>query len=186
MKASVYIATSLDGFIARENGALDWLPGADGGGGDGPGDGPGDSEDYGYHAFMATVDAIVMGRHTYETVRGFGDWPYDMPVVVLSSRPVDIPTELKQSVEAMAGAPKEVFYRLADRGFEHLYVDGGATIQRFLRAGLIGRLTVTRVPVLLGSGIPLFGPLDRDIHLRHVETKSYASGLVQSIYDTAV
>ena len=181
MEASVYIATSLDGFIARENGALDWLPGADGSGGNGPGK----SEDYGYSAFMATVDAIVMGRNTYEAVLGFGDWPYHLPVVVLSSRQVDVPAPLKQSVEAMAGSPQDVFDRLAERGFEHLYIDGGATIQRFLRAGLIRRLIVTRVPVLLGSGIPLFGPLDSDIHLRHVETQSFASGMVQSVYDVS-
>lgn len=179
MKASVYIATSLDGFIARENGALDWLPGADGGGGNGPAE----SEDYGYSAFMATVDAIVMGRHTYEAVLGFGDWPYEKPVVVLSSRQMDVPAILTQSVEAMAGSPQDVFDRLAERGFEHLYIDGGATIQRFLRARLIQRLIVTRVPVLLGSGIPLFGPLDGDIQLRHVETKSFVTGMVQSVYD---
>lgn len=173
MKASVYIATSLDGFIARPDGELDWL-----GGGNGSG------EDYGYQAFMDTVDVLVMGRHTYEKVLTFGAWPYDSKrVVVLSSRPLVIPEHLSPSVEAMSCSPEELVQRLAERGAEHLYVDGGRTIQRFLAAGLIQRLIITRVPVLIGAGIPLFGQLPRDIRLRHAETRSYATGLVQSEYE---
>lgn len=174
MRASVYIATSLDGFIAREDGGLDWLPGADGGGA---------GEDYGYQAFMASVDVIVMGRRTYEQVLTFGDWPYQVPVAVLSSRPLEVPAALAKAVEWMSGSPGEIVERLARRGAEHLYVDGGVTIQRFLRAGLIQRLIVTRIPVLIGSGVPLFGPLEKDIALRHVETRSYSSGFVQSEYE---
>ncbi len=179
MKASVYIATSLDGFIARADGSLDWLPGADGNGG------AGDGEDYGYTAFMETVDAIVMGRHTYEQVLTFGDWPYQVPVVVLGSRRVDIPAGLSDRVAWMSGSPSEIVETLAQRGTGHLYIDGGATIQRFMRAGLIQRLIITRVPVLLGSGIPLFGPLETDIQLRHIETRHYATGFVQSEYEVA-
>ena len=174
MKASVYIATSLDGFIARQDGALDWLPGADGGG---------DGEDYGYQAFMATVDVLVMGRNTYEQVLSFGDWPYRVPVVVLSSRLLEIPAEIRERVEWMSGSPNEVVSALAQRGAKHLYIDGGVTIQRFLRAGLIQRLIITRVPVLIGSGLPLFGPLEQDLRLRHVATQGFASGLVQSEYE---
>jgi dihydrofolate reductase len=179
MKASVYIATSLDGFIARTNGGLDWLPG-------GEGEGAGD-EDYGYREFMDSVDYLVMGRNTYEVVLGFGgEWSYgEKPVVVLSSRPVDIPDYIADTVERMFGPPGDVARRLAERGASHLYVDGGRTIQGFLTAGLIQQLIITRVPVLIGDGIPLFGSLPHDIQLRHIETRSFASGLVQSRYEIA-
>lgn len=176
MKTSAYIATSLDGFIARQNRALDWLPHADE---------SGDGEDYGYHAFMETVDALVMGRHSYETVLTFGDWPYEVPAVVLSSRPVDVPASIRRTVEWMSCPPGEVVEKLALRGARHLYIDGGVTVQRFLHAGLIQRLIITRVPVLIGSGIPLFGPLENDIKLQHLKTRSFATGLVQSEYEIA-
>lgn len=170
MKASVFIATSLDGFIARQDGALDWLP-ADGG------------EPHGYNEFMATVDALVIGRKTFETVLTFAEWPYGKkPVVVLSSRPADLVWPAGAVCDAMSGTPHEVVARLSQRGMKHLYIDGGVTIQRFLEAGLIQRLIITRIPVLLGSGIPLFGSVSRDIRLEHVATRSYQSGLVQSEY----
>jgi dihydrofolate reductase len=169
MNASVFIATSLDGFIARSNGDLDWLP-------------PGGGEPHGYDEFMATVDALVIGRKTLETVLGFEAWPYGQkPVFVLSTRTL-APTPLGAVVERMSGDPADIVSRLAARGIRHAYVDGGITIQRFLQAGLIQRLIITRVPILLGAGIPLFGPLERDIVLRHVATRQYASGLVQSEY----
>ena len=172
IRCSVFIAASLDGFIARENGDVDWLSGFDGAEA---------GEDYGYRAFMETVDALVMGRGTHDTVRTFGAWPYgETPVVVLTSRPVDLPAGAP--VEAMAGAPAEIVERLAARGARHLYVDGGKTIQAFLEAGLIQRLILTRIPMLIGTGIPLFGPLSRDVRLRHVETRTFDSGLVQSTY----
>ncbi len=170
MKATVYIAASVDGFIAREDGGIDWLPEV------------GD-EDYGYGEFMDSVDAMVMGRNTFELALSFGSWPYgEMPVVVLSSRRLEIPSGISGTVEAMSGPPREVVRRLAERGFGHLYVDGGKTIQGFLREGLIGRLIITRVPVLLGAGIPLFGPLPQDVRLRHVRTRQFENGLVQSEY----
>lgn len=184
MKCSVYIATSLDGFIAREDGALDWLPQ------------PGEEEigeageehalgdDHGFYAFMASVDALVMGRNTYETVRSFGgEWPYgEKPVIVLSSRPVDIPQRLAKTVEASASPPAPLVAELAARGMTHLYIDGGRTIQSFLNAGLIDQLIITRVPVLIGRGIPLFGPLVKDITLRHIDTNVLPGGMVQSRY----
>lgn len=169
MKASVFIATSIDGFIAREDGALDWLPGDD-------------VEDHGYTEFMATVDAIVMGRNTFETVLGFGAWPFKTPVVVLSSRASELVAPEGAACEMMSGTPHEVVARLAERGMKHLYVDGGVTVQRFLEAGLIRRMIITRIPVLIGSGIPLFGPLSRDVTLQHVSTRSFKSGLVQTEY----
>jgi dihydrofolate reductase len=169
VKASVFIGTSLDGFIARADGALDFLP-------------PGDGEPHGYDEFMATVDALVMGRKTFETVLTFDAWPYgEKPVVVLSTRPL-APVPRGATAERMSGPPADIVSALAARGIRHIYVDGGITIQRFLQAGLIQRLIITRVPVLIGAGIPLFGALQRDIVLRHVETRQYASGLVQSEY----
>ena len=185
MKASVYIATSLDGFIARKDGDIGWLTGdSEGGGEEVNQEDQGQGEDYGYKAFMDSVDALVMGRNSYEKVRSFGGWAYgDKPVVVLSRRPIEIPERLSKTVEAMSGAPEEVVARLSKRGMKHLYIDGGVTIQRFLRAGLIQRLIITRIPTLIGAGIPLFGPLDEDIKLRHVRTQSYPSGFVQSEYE---
>jgi len=169
VKASVFVGTSLDGFIARANGDLDFL---EAGGG----------EPHGYDEFIATVDALVIGRKTFETVLTFGSWPYgNKPVVVLSTRPL-APTPPGAMVERMSGAPADIVSQLAARGIGHIYVDGGITIQRFLEAGLIHRLIITRVPVLIGGGISLFGAVPRDIPLKHVATRHYASGLVQSEY----
>ena len=184
MKASVYIATSLDGFIAREDGDLDWLEGSGEEVAKEVSEDESQGEDYGYRAFMDSVDALVMGRNTFEKVLSLGPWGYgDKPVFVLSSRPLEIPDHLSQTVEAMSGSPEEVVARLSERGMTHLYIDGGVTVQRFLRARLIQRLVITRMPVLIGTGIPLFGPLGEDIKLRHVRTQSYPSGFVQSEYE---
>lgn len=173
MSVSVFVGTSVDGFIARLNGSFDFLP--EGGG-----------EPHGYTEFIASIDAIVMGRKTFETVLPLPEWPYaDKRVVVLSSRPLDFSAVRGGVVEQMAGPPAEIVSQLAERGVHHLYIDGGITVQRFLRAGLIERLIITRVPVLIGEGIPLFGALPRDIRLRHVATRHYASGLVQSEYQVA-
>ena len=169
MKASVFIGTSVDGFIARADGELDFLP-------------PGGGEPHGYDEFMATVDALVIGRKTFETVLAMGNWPYgEKPVIVLSTRPL-APAPPGALVERMSGDPAAIVAKLEARGVRHVYVDGGVTIQRFLQAGLIQHLTITRVPVLIGAGIPLFGALQRDIVLRHVRTRQFASGLVQSEY----
>jgi len=173
MKVSVFIGTSVDGFIARSNGALDFLP-------------PGGGEPHGYTEFMASVDALVIGRKTFETVLAFPEWPYgDRRVVVLSSRPVDFSKVRGGQVEQMAGTPAEIVAKLAAAGVHHIYVDGGITVQGFLRAGQVQRLIITRVPVLIGDGIPLFGSLPHDVRLQHVATRHYASGLVQSEYRVA-
>ena len=175
MTASVFVGTSLDGFIARLDGSFDFLP-ADGG------------EAHGYDEFMAGIDAIVMGRNTFETVLTLGAWPYDgKRVVVLSSRPLgsnlaDLSAASGAVVEQMAGPPAQIVAQLAAGGAQHLYIDGGITIQQFLRAGLIQRLIVTRVPVLIGEGIPLFGSLPHDVRLSHTMTRHYPSGLVSSEY----
>jgi dihydrofolate reductase len=170
LKASVFIGVSLDGFIARPDGALDWLDHAG-------------NVDHGYEAFIATVDALVMGRHTYETVLGFDSWPFGSKAVyVLSSAPLK-PAPSGAAVHHLAGEPLAVAAELRAHGVQHAYIDGGATIQAFLRAGLIQRLIVNRLPILIGQGIPLFGPLERDVILRHVRTGTYETGLVQTEYE---
>ncbi len=169
MTVTVFVGVSVDGFMARPDGALDWLP--EGGG-----------EPHGYAEFIASVDALVIGRNTFEIVLAFETWPYaDKRVVVLSSGPLDL-SWVPGTVERMTGEPGDIVARLAADGAQHLYIDGGITIQRFLRAGLVDRLIVTRVPVLIGEGIPLFGSLPHDIRLDHVATRAYPSGLVQSEY----
>ena len=169
MLASVFVGTSLDGFLARLDGSFDFLS-------------HGGEVEHGYEAFFASVDALVIGRGTFETVLAFDTWPYgDKRVVVLSSRPLDL-SNVKGPVEQMSGDPREIVAKLDAQGVKHAYIDGGVTIQRFLRAGLIQRLVISRVPILIGSGRPLFGALDADVKLRHVATRSYPTGLVQSEY----
>jgi dihydrofolate reductase len=170
IKASVFIGVSVDGFIARPNGALDFLP-------------QGGGEPHGFDEFMATIDTLVIGRRTFETVLAYPKWPYgDKRVVVLSTGALDFSSVQGGRVEQMSGDPAQIAAKLASSGTRSAYVDGGVTIQRFLRAGLIQRLIITRVPVLIGQGIPLFSNLPRDVRLRHVATQAYASGLVKSEY----
>ncbi|HST07778.1 MAG TPA: dihydrofolate reductase family protein, partial [Gemmatimonadaceae bacterium] len=138
-------------------------------------------EKHGYDEFIATVDALVMGRNSFETALSFGSWPYDKPVFVLSSRSLP-PIPPGAVVEHLSGEPTDIVANLSGRGIKHIYVDGGITIQRFLEAGLIDRLIITTVPVLIGTGIPLFGPVARDISLSHVATRQFPSGFVQSEY----
>jgi dihydrofolate reductase len=180
VKASVYIATTLDGFIARPNGDLDWLPGSQ----------EGESqnnetiaEEYGYQELMDSVDTLVMGRHTYETVLSFGQWSYGTKrVVVLSSTLSQKSDERPKTVEVRSGSPAELIKTLAATGAKHLYIDGGKTIQGFLNAGFIQEIIITRIPILIGKGIRLFGPLNKDVKLQHIETCSYDNGIVQSKY----
>lgn len=177
IKCSVFIGTSLDGFIARKNGEIDWLTG------DGQTTG---SEDYGYQEFFASVDTLVMGRNTYELALTFPEWPYaGKKVVVLSSSSPPIPDKLAEDVTLMSGSPAELMPRLLEKGARHVYVDGGKTIQGFLNAGLIDELTITRLPILIGEGVPLFGPLPHDLKLEHLQTKVYENGFVQSKYRVA-
>ena len=169
MKTSVFCGVSVDGFLARLDGRFDFLEHAG-------------KEPHGYEEFIATVDVLVWGRNTYEVVLGFGgEWPFKNQVIVLSSGEIK-PAPAGAAVEHMSGDPAEIFDALEARGFQHAYIDGGITVQRFLAAGLIHRLIVTRVPVLIGEGIPLFGPLPKDVLLEHVRTQHYPSGLVQTEY----
>lgn len=168
----VYIATSLDGFIATRDGGLDWLDEI-------PNPEP---NDYGYAEFIAGIDAIVMGRHTFETVAAFGIWPYTVPVIVLSSTLSTVPQELAGKAEIISQDPPELVRRLNEQGYRNLYIDGGKTIQRFLKADLIDEIVITWVPVLLGEGIPLFGQLTKRRKLSHRATETFGNGLVQSHY----
>jgi len=173
MRASVFIATTTDGFIARKNGGLDWLTGAD----------PGD-EDYGFEDFMASVDALVMGRNTFDFVLRAGGWAYgEKPVFVLTNRRLELPPGFAGRVEPLAMSPVGVAGELDGRGIEHVYVDGAETIQAFLRSGLVRRMIITRLPLLIGSGIPLFGDLDTDVDLRLVRSTAYGNGWVQLEYE---
>jgi len=170
MKLSVFVGTSLDGFIARRNGEYDFLP-ADGG------------EPHGYDEFMSSVDTIVIGRNTFEVVAKLPSWPYQgKRIIVLSHRPLKF-SEINVPVGQMSGEPAQIVQSLSAAGAKHVYVDGGLTIQEFLRAGQIHDLTITHVPVLIGDGVPLFGCVPKDIKLRHISTRQYKSGLVTSQYE---
>ena len=178
-KVSVFIATSLDGFIARKDGNLDWLDEANKAAPSG--------EDCGYHAFMASVDILVMGRHSFEKVLSFGQWPYEAkPVLVLSSKKIEMPERLPATVSSSSETPEALVQRLSTLGVKHIYIDGGVTIQRFLEAKLVDELTLTLVPVLLGEGKPLFGGNREDLVLKHLETKTFEFGYVQLKYRVGV
>lgn len=174
-KVSVYIATSLDGYIARKDGALDWLEPADQ-------TNPAD-EDYGYKAFFNSVDCLILGSHSFEKVLTFPSWPYeDKRVIVLSSRSLRIPAPLTAKVKPSNLDPQTLLKKLHDEGIKHVYIDGGKLIQSFLKAGLVDELTLTLIPVLLGSGIPLFGTLTKDIALNLQNSAAFPSGFVQNHY----
>lgn len=174
-RRSVFIATSLDGFISRTDGRIDWLneanallpPG----------------EDCGFAEFFSTVDALVMGRNTFEQVLSFPEWPYgSTPVIVLSHSLRSLPAPVPATVSLSAEPPATLVKRLSAEGLGHLYIDGGRTIQSFLVANLVDEMTITVIPVLLGSGKPLFGSLQRDVNLQLLTSRAYDFGFVQSKY----
>lgn len=170
MSNKVYIASSLDGYIADKNGGVDWLPSPNG------------KDDFGYGKFMDSIDALVMGRNTFQTVLSFdGEWFYTKKVFVISNTLKTIPENLKDKVELIQGTPKELVSKLNDKGYNNLYIDGSKTIQGFLKDDLIDELTITTVPVLLGGGVSLFGSLETQINFKHKETK-VLDGMVQSFY----
>lgn len=171
--AHVFIAASLDGYIAREDGDIAWLTpnGAE-------------AEDHGFNRFYAAVDGIIMGRATWEKVCTFGDWPFDKPVIVLSRRltEADVPPDQIGKVRIWSCSPREALERVGAQAWSRAYVDGGQLIQSFLREGLISDIVLTRIPLLLGRGLPLFGVLGQALPLQHLGTQSFPSGLVQSHY----
>lgn len=172
--SEVFIATSLDGFIARKDGDIRWLvelPVPEG-------------EDFGYSAFMTGIGAMVMGRASFEKALSFADWPYPVPVVVLSRSPgaVTVPEALRGRVRASAATPREVLADLGRQGARRVYVDGGQVIRAFLAERLIRRIILTRVPVLLGDGLALFGHGAGDIGARLVAARHWENGFVQQEY----
>ncbi|MEX0719418.1 MAG: dihydrofolate reductase family protein [Balneolaceae bacterium] len=175
MKCSVYIAISIDGFIAKPDGGIEWL--------NRPEYSASEMKGLSYNDFISTVDALVMGRHSFEKVLSFSSWPYEgTMVIVLSSTDVEIPEYLKGKVRRESGAPEKIVSTLEAKGKKHLYIDGGITIQRFLKAKLIDELTITEIPILLGSGIPLFGNEGDEQPLELIEAFVSENGFVQERY----
>ncbi len=171
MACYVFIATSLDGFIATSDGGVRWL------------DAYTDPDnDYGYEAFIAGIDAVVMGRKTFETALSFDAWPYAKPVFVVSTTLHAVPDRLEGQVEIINDTPLRIVETLANRGLPNLYIDGGVTIRHFLNADLIDGMFLSRVPLLLGEGVPLFDGSGREMQFAHVGTESFASGIVKSHY----
>jgi dihydrofolate reductase len=176
IKCSVYIATSVDGFIAKPGGDIDWLVR------------PEFAEEkikgLSYKAFISTIDALVMGRNTYEKALSFTAWPYEgTEVVVLTSKGTIIPDHLRGKVRIESGPPEQIVSTLASEGKGHLYIDGGITIQRFLKARLINDITITRIPILLGEGIPLFGTIGVEQPLRLIDAVASDNGVIQVRYE---
>ena len=175
MKISVYIATSLDGFIARKDSKIDWLMEADDSDG---------SDDFGFKEFFDSTDCLVMGRNTMDVVLSFGEWPYgDKRVVVLSKTLTEAPSALDAKVELFHGSIEELVKQLDSQGHKHLYIDGGKTIQSFIDAELVTDMTITKIPVIIGEGLPLFSKTKHDIKLKHIETRLHGCGFVKSIYE---
>jgi dihydrofolate reductase len=170
MKTIVYIGTSLDGFIARKDGDLDWLVKFEK-----PVKGD-------YRKFMSKIDAVVIGRGTFEKVLTFSSWPYEKNVYVLSTRLKRLPIKLRGKATVLSMKPRALLKYLSNEGFSNIYVDGGKVIQTFLKEDCIDELIITKAPVLIGSGIPLFGDLGHDLPFKHVRTKIYSNGLVKSHY----
>jgi dihydrofolate reductase len=172
MSNIVYIATSIDGYIAKKDGGLDWLnevPNPDG-------------SDFGFGDFMDSIDAIIMGRNTFEIVLSFGEWPYTKPVFVLSNTLKNVPANLKDKAEVLTGTPNSIIKEMHSRKFFNLYIDGGKTIQEFLKQDLIDEMIITRIPRILGEGIPLFGKSTKEQKFEHIKTEIFNNSLVKSHY----
>lgn len=167
MKISVYIATSLDGYIAQADGGLDWLERT-----------PTPGEDFGFKEFMDNVDVLVMGRHTYEVVSGFDNWPYQKRVIVLSHT---LDSVIKEA-ELFSGQIDDLLKQLENDGIKHIYLDGGITISKFLEQGLVDEMIITVIPIILGKGIPLFNPMSKERSCQLLSAKPYPSGLLQLHY----
>lgn len=170
----VYVAASVDGFIARADGDVEWLQR--------PEYSVEAMKGLSYEQFITDIDAVVMGRNTFEKVLGFGEWAYNIPVVVLTSRSLDIPDRLKGKVSSDAGTPEAIIKRLTQKKLTRLYIDGGLTIQAFLLADCIDELIITRIPVLLGSGLPLFSMAGAERPLKLLNAVASKNGFVQERY----
>ena len=171
MKTSVYIGTSLDGFIAKKDGNIDWLTQyAD------------NNAIHAYEEFMNRIDAIVIGRGTFEKILSFSSWPYEKKAFVLSTSLKQLPDTLREKAVLLSMKPKELLTYLSGMGFSSIYVDGGKVIQGFLEEDLIDDLVISKVPLLIGNGIPLFGFLGADLQFKHIRTEVQSNGLVRSYY----
>jgi len=173
MNNIVYIATSIDGYIADKDGNIDWLYIVEN---------P-DKDDLGWSEFIKNIDAIVMGKNTFEKILSFNmGWHYQKPVFILSNSMKEIPEGFTDKIEIISGTPQEVTELLHNKGFNNIYVDGGTTVQQFLKEDLIEELIITKIPILLGGGIPLFKELDNQMVFELVETKIMINHLVQIKY----
>ena len=172
MKTIVYIGTSLDGFIARKDGDIDWLTRF-----------ANDEAIHAYEKFMSGIDAIVIGRGTFEKVLTFSSWPYTKKVFVLSTSIKEVPDSVKEKAVILSMKPKDLLLYLSGIGILNIYIDGGIVIQDFLKEDLVDELIIAKAPVLIGSGIPLFGYLDFDLQFRHIRTEVQTNGLVRSYYE---
>jgi dihydrofolate reductase len=172
MKTTVYVGTSLDGFLARKDGDIGWLMQFNN-----------EEVHQSYNDFIKNIDAIVIGRGTFETVLDFPEWPYNRKVFVLSTTIKEIPSRLKDKATVLSMKPFELLTYLSKQGFSNLYIDGGNVIQSFLKEDLIDELIITQVPILIGTGISLFGDLEKDIQLTHRKTEVYSNGLVKNYYE---
>lgn len=170
-KNSVFIGTSIDGFIADKNGKLDWLemiPNPEG-------------DDMGYVEFSRDIDALVMGRTTFETILGFDvNWPYDKPVFVLSTTLEEIPESHKTKAFLVKGTLTEILSQIQEKGFKRLYIDGGTTIQSFLREDLIDEMVISTIPVLLGGGSSLFADLPKHLEFELVKSTTFLNQITQN------
>jgi dihydrofolate reductase len=172
LKVMVYIGTSLDGFIARKDGGIDWLTQF-----------ANDEAIHAYEEFISSIDAIVIGRNTFEKVLTFPSWPYDRKVFVLSNSIKQVPDELKEKVTVLSIDPHRLLSYLSSLGFSSIYIDGGKVIQDFLKEALVDQLIISKVPILIGNGIQLFGQLNTDLTFKHIQTQVQSNGLVRSYYD---
>ena len=172
----VFLGMSVDGFIARLDGDIAWLTG---GADENSGPDDGEGGDFGFAEFLSGIDALVMGRATYDVIAPFGEWPYQgRPVHVLS-------TTLEPGADTRITLHRtfdEAVAAVTAAGYRRVYVDGGRTVHQFLRAGLVADLTLSRVPVLIGTGHTPFGELAADIPLAHERTRTFPGGMVQSTY----
>ncbi len=171
MKAFVYIGTSLDGFIARTNGDIEWLVQY-----------ANDEAIQAYEEFISKIDAVVIGRGTFDKVLTFPSWPYEKKVFVLSNTLKKLPATVENKAILLSLSPADTLKKLSQEGHTNVYVDGGLVIQNFLKADLIDELIISKVPIIIGSGIPLFADVKQDLLFRHVKTEVQSNELVRSYY----
>ncbi|MCJ8345756.1 dihydrofolate reductase family protein [bacterium] len=173
MSNIVFIAASIDGYIADKNGAIDWLhsiPNPE-------------ASDMGFLDHFERIDALLMGRKTLEVVCSLDvEWPYSKPVFVLSHSMTSIPQAYQDKVFLVKGPLKDILKDLKNKGYKNLYIDGGVTIQNFLKEDLIDEMVITTIPILLGGGSPLFGDLTEALNFKHIKAKRYADAIVQNYF----